>query len=123
VGQVLTRAQQFGGQDQGQPIHRAWQALLARTLGEAAVIAGRTDTFLGERYRRIAKRRGKQRAIVAVGRSILVIIWHLLADDDARFIDLGPDHFTKHVNPDRLKRNHIRRPEALGYTVTVTPAA
>jgi transposase len=96
---------------------------LARTLGEVAVIAGRTDTFLGERYRRIAKRRGKQRAIVAVGRSILVIIWHLLADDDAHFIDLGPDHFTKHVNPDRLKRNHIRQLEALGYTVTLTPAA
>ena len=96
---------------------------LARTLGEAAVIAGRTDTFLGERYRRIAKRRGKQRAIVAVGRSILVIIWHLLAADDAHFIDLGTDHFTKHLNPDRLKRNHIRQLEALGYTVTLTSAA
>ena len=53
---------------------------LARVLGEAAVNAGRTDTFLGERYRRIARRRGKKKAIVAVGRSILVIIWHLLAD-------------------------------------------
>ena len=96
---------------------------LARTLGEAAVIAGRTDTFLGERYRRIAKRRGKQRAIVAVGRSILVIIWHLLDTDDAHFIDLGPDHFTKHLNPDKQKRNHIRQLEALGYKVTLTPAA
>jgi transposase len=53
---------------------------LARVLGEAAVVAGRTDTFLGERYRRIARRRGTKRAIVAVGRSILVIVWHLLAD-------------------------------------------
>jgi hypothetical protein len=53
---------------------------LARVLGEAAVAAGRTDTFLGERYRRIARRRGTKRAIVAVGRSILVIVWHLLAD-------------------------------------------
>lgn len=96
---------------------------LARTLGEAAVIVGRTDTFLGERYRRIAKRRGKQRAIVAVGRSILVIVWHLLANEDGRFIDLGPDHFTKHFNPDRQKRIHIRQLEALGYNVTLTPAA
>ena len=56
---------------------------LAGVLGEAAVVAGRTDTFLGERYRRIAKRRGKKRAIVAVGRSILVIVWHLLAGEDA----------------------------------------
>jgi transposase len=96
---------------------------VARTLSEAAVIAGRTDTFLGERYRRIAKRRSKKRAIVAVGRSILVIVWHLLATEDARFIDLGPDHFAKHLYPDRQKRNHIRQLEALGYTVTLTSAA
>jgi acyl dehydratase len=87
------------------------------------VVAGRTDTFLGARYRRIAKRRGNKRAIVAVGRSILVIIWHLLASDDASFTDLGADHFTKHLDPDAKKRNHIRQLEALGYTVTLTPAA
>jgi transposase len=57
---------------------------LARVLGEAAVGAAKTDTFLGERYRRIARRRGKKKAIVAVGRSILVIIWHLLSDPEAR---------------------------------------
>jgi transposase len=96
---------------------------LARVLGEAAVVAARSDTFLGARYHRIARRRGKKRAIVAVGRSILVIIWHLLADPDARFNDLGADHFTKHLNPDSRKRNHIRQLEALGYTVTLTPAA
>lgn len=96
---------------------------LARILGEVAVVAGRTNTFLGERYRRIAKRRGKKRALVAVGRSILVIIWHLLADEQATFTDLGADHFTKHLTPDRQKRNHIRQLEALGYTVTLTPAA
>ena len=84
---------------------------------------GSTDTFLGERYRRIARRRGKKRAIVAVGRSILVIIWHLLADPDARYHDLGADHYTSHINPDTKKRNHIRQLEALGYTVTLTPAA
>jgi transposase len=49
-----------------------------------------------------------------------VIVWHLLADDDARFTDLGADHFTKHLNPDAKKRNHIRQLEALGYTVTLT---
>ncbi len=96
---------------------------LARILGEVAIATARTDTFLGERYRRIAKRRGNKRALVAVGRSILVIVWHLLADDDTTFTDLGADHFTKHLNPDRQKRNHIRQLEALGYTVTLTPAA
>jgi transposase len=96
---------------------------LARVLGEAAVVAGRTNTFLGERYRRIARRRGKKRAIVAVGRSILVIVWHLLADEHTRFDDLGPDHFSKHLNPEATKRNHIRHLEALGYKVTLEPAA
>ena len=66
---------------------------LARVLGEAAAAAARTDTFLGARYRRLARRRGKKKAVVAVGRSILTIIWHLLADPDARFEDLGADHY------------------------------
>ena len=96
---------------------------LARVLGEAAVIAGRSDTFLGERYRRIARRRGKKKAIVAVGRSILVIIWHLLSDPDVGFNDLGADHFARNVNTETKKRNHIRQLEALGYMVTVEPAA
>jgi transposase len=96
---------------------------LSRVLGEAAVVAGRTDTFLGERYRRIARRRGQKRAIVAVGRSILVIVWHLLADENTHFTDLGADHFTKHTNLEAKKHNHIRQLEALGYTVTLTPAA
>jgi transposase len=90
---------------------------------EAAAAAGRTDTFLGERYRRIARRRGTKRAIVAVGRSILVIIWHLLADPDTRFHDLGPGFYDTRINPERAKRNHIRQLEALGYQVTLQPAA
>jgi len=96
---------------------------LARVLGEAAPIAGRTDTFLGERYRRIARRRGKKKAIVAVGRSMLVIIWHLLSDPETRFNDLGADHFARHVNTETKKRNHIRQLEALGYRVTLESAA
>ena len=96
---------------------------LARVLGEAAIGAARTDTFLGERYRRIARRRGKNRAIVAVGRSILIIIWALLSDDDARFVDLGPDHYATRTNPERKVRQHIRELQALGYSVTLDPAA
>jgi transposase len=96
---------------------------LARVLGEAAVAAGKTDTFLGERYRRIARRRGKKRAIVAVGRSILVIIWHLLSDPEAHFTDLGADFYDKRTDPERRKRAHIHQLEALGYKVTLQPAA
>lgn len=96
---------------------------LARILGNAAAAIGRTDTFLGERYRRIARRRGKRKAIVAIGRSLLVIIWHLLSDEEARFHDLGSDFYTTRIDPERRKRNHVRQLEALGYKVTVTPAA
>lgn len=96
---------------------------LARVLGEAAVGASRTPTFLGERYRRIARRRGKKKAIVAVGRSILVIVWHLLSDEQAHFTDLGPDFYDKRRGTEAIKRNHIRQLEALGYQVTLQPAA
>ena len=96
---------------------------LARVLGEAAVGASRTNTFLGERYRRIARRRGKKKAIVAVGRSILVIVSYLLRDEAARFNDLGPGYYDSRINPERKKRNYIRELEALGYRVTLQPAA
>src|SRR5680860_738496 len=96
---------------------------LARVLGEVAVAARKTDTLLGARYRRLATRRGKKRAIVAVGRSVLVPVWHLLRDGNATFTDLGADHFNRHANPESTKRSHVRQLEALGYTVTLTPAA
>jgi transposase len=96
---------------------------LARALGEAAVGASKTNTFLGERYRRIARRRGKKKAVVAVGRSILVIIWYLLSDPETRYHDLGSGYYDSRINPERKKRNHIRELEALGYKVTLQPAA
>ena len=96
---------------------------LARVLGEAAIGASRTDTFLGARYRRIARRRGKKKAMVAVGRSILMIVWHLLSDPHARYHDLGSAFFDNRLNADAKKRNHIRQLEALGYRVTLQPAS
>ena len=96
---------------------------LGQVLGEAAVAAGRTNTFLGDRYRRLARRRGGARATVAVGRSILVIIWHLLADPDARYRDLGPDYVRHRTDPQRRTHAHVRQLEALGYAVTLTPVA
>jgi len=92
-------------------------------LGEAAAAAGKTDTFLGERYRRLARRRGKLKALVAVARSILVIVWHLLADRTTRYHDLGAGYYTSRIDKNRKTRNHIRQLEALGYTVTLAQAA
>ena len=83
--------------------------------------AGRTSTFLGDRYRRLARRRGKQKAIVAVGRSMLVVAWHLLAEPDTRFSDLGPGLYDSRIRTDRKKREHIRQLEALGYKSSWNP--
>jgi transposase len=96
---------------------------LKGVLGEAAATAAKTDTFLGERYRRIVKRRGKLKALVAVARSILVIVWQLLSDPTARFHDLGSDYHTSRINIERRMRNHIAQLAAMGFRVTLEPAA
>jgi transposase len=96
---------------------------LKGVLGTAAAVAARTDTFLGERYRRIVKRRGKLKALVAVARSILVIVWHLLADPAARYRDLGSDYHANKVDRDKKTRTHIRQLQALGFIVTLTQSA
>ena len=96
---------------------------LKGALGEAAAAAAKTNTFLGERYRRLVKRRGKLKALVAVARSILVVVWHLLTDPFARFCDLGPDYHNSHINTERRMRNHVAQLTAMGYHVTLEPAA
>ena len=96
---------------------------LRSSLGQAAIGAARTATFLGERYGRIARRRGKVKAQVAVARSILVVIWHLLADPAARYTDLGPDYVARRTDRDKKIRNHVRGLRAMGLEVTLTPAA
>jgi len=92
-------------------------------LGEIAASAARTDTFLGERYRRLARRRGRRKALAAIARSVLVIIFHLLADPAARFRDLGPDYYDNRVSRDRKIANHVRQLQALGLNVTIGEAA
>jgi transposase len=91
-------------------------------LGEVAATAARSGTFLGERYRRLARRRGKRKALAAIARSILVIIFHLLNDPAARFNDLGPGYYDDRATTERKVRNHVRQLEALGLTVTITPS-
>ena len=91
-------------------------------LGEVAATAARSDTFLGERYRRLARRRGKRKALAAIARSILVIIFHLLSEPAARYCDLGSGYYDDRATTERKVRNHVRQLEALGLTVTITPA-
>ena len=96
---------------------------LGGTIGEAAAGAARTSTFLASRYKRIVKRRGKKRALVAVGNSILTICWHLLSDPGAHFTDLGPDWHDR-LAPQRRKHQLIAELERLsGKKVTLHDAA
>jgi transposase len=91
---------------------------------QAAGGAARTSTFLGERLRRLERRLGGARARCAVGRSILVIVWHLLNDPQARYTDLGPGWHDLATSRDKKIRSHLRQLQALGLQVTVTgPAA
>jgi transposase len=93
---------------------------LRRALAEAAWGASHTkDSYLAAQYRRLAARRGKKRALLAVGHSILGIIYHLLKEDVA-YEDLGADYFDR-VEPERLKRYLVKRLQRLGYDVKLAP--
>lgn len=95
---------------------------LGAALGEAVINAARTRSFLGERYRRLARRRGKNKALVAVGNSMLTVIWHLLSDPDAHYRDLGADFYDTHLNQRRRQRALIEQlQQATGMHVTLTP--
>jgi transposase len=93
---------------------------LRRTLVESARAAARTKgSYFLAQYRRIAARRGRNRAAMAVAHSLLVVIYHLLAHPDLKFQDLGERYFDT-LNPERLKSNLVRRLQALGYEVSLT---
>jgi transposase len=94
---------------------------LRRALAEAAWAASHSkDSYLAAQYRRLATRRGRKRALLAVGHSILVIIYHLLKNPEVQYQDLGADFFDR-MQPERLRRYLVRRLQSLGYEVTLAP--
>jgi transposase len=95
---------------------------LADVLTECAWAAARSrDTYLAAQYWRLARRIGKKKAAMAVGHSILVIAWHLLAYD-CDYRDLGGDFFVQR-DTDRARQRAVAQLHALGYRVTLQPAA
>jgi len=119
---ILPRTVQSGPKSRGAKTGKG-NRYLKHVLGEAATAAAKTDTFLGARYRRLVKRTGKMKALVAIERSILVIVWYLLADPNARFVDLGSDSYERRIDKERRTRDLVRQLMALGHDVTLTPAA
>ena len=94
---------------------------LRGVLGEVAwAIAHTKDNYLSARYHRWARRLGKNKAIVALAHTVLVIIYHMLREG-REYRDLGADYVDQQ-DKERIERHHIRRLEQLGYTVTLAPA-
>ena len=116
----LCRSATQSGTRHGKGKQKKGNSYARAAAGQAAIGAAGTATFLGERYTRIARRRGKAIAQVAVARSIMIIAWHLLSDPQARYRDLGPDFYASHISRDKKIRNHVRGLQALGLTVTIT---
>ena len=95
---------------------------LADVLTECAWAAAHSrDTYLAAQFWRLARRIGKKKAAGAVGHSILVIAWHLLAGE-CDYADLGGDFFVQR-DTDRARRRAVAQLQALGYNVTLQPAA
>ncbi len=93
---------------------------LRTTLVQVAWAASHTKrTYLSAQYRRLASRRGKKRALVAVGHTILVMIYHMLREGTI-YSDLGGDYFDR-LDTERLTRNLVHRLERLGHEVVLKP--
>jgi len=96
---------------------------LKTVLVQAALAAGRTkNSYLSAHYRRLRARRGPQKAAIAVAHSLLIIVYHLLADPERTYQDLGPGYFDQR-DKERRSRQLKARLEELGYTVTLEPIA
>jgi transposase len=95
---------------------------IRRALIEAARAAVRTrGSYFGAQYRQIARRRGANKAAVAVAHSLIELIWHLLSTGEV-FEDLGDDYLTSRRDPERQARRLVAQIEGLGFTVTIAAA-
>ena len=96
---------------------------LRRTLIESARAAARTKgSYFGAQYHQIARRRGPNKAAVAVAHSLLDVIWHALSTGEL-FTDPGADYFTTRQDPEHRTRRLVSQLEQLGYTVELTQTA
>jgi len=117
------QVRQSAGKRKGSNATGRGNPYLGAALGEAAMSTSRTQSFLGARYRRLAKRMPKKKALVAVGNSMLTSAHVLLADPDASYQDLGADYYETRMHTRRQARNHVRSLERLGYKVTIQATA
>jgi transposase len=101
---------------------RKGDSWLRAALGEAAAAGVRSrNSYLQAQYRRLAGRRGKKRALLAVGHTILVAAWHMISNE-VDYQDLGPAHFVTRIDPVRQTRRLVTQLNQLGYQVQLNPA-
>jgi len=113
------QVKQSAGKRKGSNATGRGNPYLGAALGEAAISTGRTQTFLGARYRRLSKRMPKKKALVATGNSMLTSVHALLSDPSACYQDLGADYYEQRMHTRRQARNHVKSLERLGYKVTI----
>jgi len=111
------------GKRAGRARHKKGNKYLGALTGETAVSAGKTATREGARYRRLARKRGKAKAQVAVGNTQLKVYHKLLSNPGMRYQDLGPDYYERQAAIRRKIAYHVREIEALGLDVTLTRPA
>jgi transposase len=110
------------GKRKGGKTRKGNQAL-RRIAVQAGHAAGRAKkSYLSAQYHRLSARRGKKRAALAVGHSILVIVYHLLSDPQRNYTDLGADYFVRR-DPARAARHHVKQLMAMGFTVSLSKEA
>ena len=113
------QVKQSAGKRKGSNATGRGNPYLGAALGEAVICAGRTQSYLGAKYRRLARRMPKKKALVATGNSMLTIVHTLLSDPAASYQDLGADYYEQRMHARRQARNHVRSLERLGYKVTI----
>ena len=115
------QVRQSAGKTKGRNSKGRGNRYLAGVLGEATVSAGRTQTRVGARYRRLAKRRGKGKAQVATGNTLLTIVHALLSGPTAGYHDLGADYYEARSHHHRQVASHLRGPQRLGHRASLQP--
>ena len=120
---VAPRVKESGGRRKGKSATGRGNPYIGAALGEASSSAGRTQTFLGAKHRRLCRHMPKKKAQGAVMRTQLAIAHALLSDPAAEYRELGPGYYDEKAGTRRQARGHVRSLERLGWKVTLEPLA
>jgi transposase len=116
---VAPRVSESAGERKGKNATGHGNPYIGGTLGEASVSVGRTQTFLGAKYRRQCRQMPKKKAQGAIMRTQLITAHALLPDPEAEYIELGTDYYEQKADTRRRACGHVRGLERIGYKATI----